>query len=121
MKKIRKPIWKIKKNANGNEYAELLLRCHPHEFIEERERLQSLASSPMQATRIILGKFSEIPQSETSEIIDEMRRQHATQLAAMKEQLTATLGSLVVSGQKQGAPQQSAQSIIDDVWGSIDE
>lgn len=117
IEKIRKPLWKIVKRGD-NEYAEMLLRCAPDEYMEERKKLQELAKSPGEATKVILEKFSQLGQGEGSAVIDEMRRQHKVQLEAIKEHLTQL--ETLLSNVKTFENTPGAKSVMNDVWGTID-
>jgi DNA-directed RNA polymerase subunit F len=113
---MKKPLWKIVTRRNSK-YAEMLIRCKPEEFKEERDRLEQIGSV-QQATVELLRSFSNSP-LDLSAIISEMKAQHEAQLEAIKTHLKTHFSALVsVSSEARNG--QDVDGYIDEIWESIE-
>lgn len=114
---LKTPLWKIVHRKNGNQYAEMLLRCKPHEFVAERARLEQCGSIQLATAELLRGFGDAAP--DMGHIIAEMKAQHEAQLEAIKAHLKAHFSALVAvnDDSRQG---QDVEGYIDEIWDAIE-
>jgi hypothetical protein len=122
--KIKKPLWKVTKFSKSGPYAQVLLRCHPDEFLEERAKMETYGSIKA-LTLEIFKRFQ--TDDNHKEILETIRAAHDKQLAEYKDflrqQLKSYVGEMVSSGRIAIAEEEETtpESILDDLWESLEQ